>query len=300
MARRDSHVLVELARMPWWVSVLFAAGVYAGLRWIIPSLLASHAPLVPLGRASAAYAHWLALVFLLPVPFAIFRQVHRRRLVEGQASIERLRALSWQDFERLVGEAFRRQGYRVTERGGGGPDGGVDLELRTKDKTLLVQCKRWKMRTVGVEVVRELYGVVAGEEAHGAIFVTSGRYTPDATHFARDKPIKLIDGSELARMLGSLKSAPNERSPAKRSSAKPSSSVQPLTSWQQPEAPKHAPVIPLPELPPTKTTGAVSISEPCPRCGSRMVLRTTKKGAGVGSKFWGCSRYPACRGTRGA
>ena len=38
-------------------------------------------------------------------------------------------ALSWRDFEALVGEGFRHRGFAVTERGGGGSDGGVDLAL---------------------------------------------------------------------------------------------------------------------------------------------------------------------------
>lgn len=33
----------------------------------------------------------------------------------------------------------------------------------------------------------------------------------------------------------------------------------------------------------------------CPRCGSKMVLRTAKKGNYQGNQFWGCSRYPKCR-----
>ena len=33
----------------------------------------------------------------------------------------------------------------------------------------------------------------------------------------------------------------------------------------------------------------------CPACGSIMILRTAKKGPNRGNKFWGCSRYPACR-----
>jgi predicted RNA-binding Zn-ribbon protein involved in translation (DUF1610 family) len=36
----------------------------------------------------------------------------------------------------------------------------------------------------------------------------------------------------------------------------------------------------------------------CPLCGSEMVLRTTKKGPKAGEKFWGCSAFPKCRGTR--
>ncbi len=34
----------------------------------------------------------------------------------------------------------------------------------------------------------------------------------------------------------------------------------------------------------------------CPKCGSEMILRTAKRGDNQGEKFWGCSRYPECRG----
>ncbi|PKL93801.1 MAG: hypothetical protein CVV20_01785, partial [Gemmatimonadetes bacterium HGW-Gemmatimonadetes-1] len=36
----------------------------------------------------------------------------------------------------------------------------------------------------------------------------------------------------------------------------------------------------------------------CPLCGREMVLRTAKKGPTPGSKFYGCSAYPRCKGTR--
>lgn len=36
----------------------------------------------------------------------------------------------------------------------------------------------------------------------------------------------------------------------------------------------------------------------CPRCGSELVLRTARKGANAGGKFWGCSAYPKCRHTQ--
>lgn len=36
----------------------------------------------------------------------------------------------------------------------------------------------------------------------------------------------------------------------------------------------------------------------CPQCGSEMILRTAKRGANAGNKFWGCSGYPKCRGIR--
>jgi len=38
-------------------------------------------------------------------------------------------------------------------------------------------------------------------------------------------------------------------------------------------------------------------SKPCPACGAEMLLRTAKQGPHRGNKFWGCSKYPACRKT---
>jgi four helix bundle suffix protein len=36
----------------------------------------------------------------------------------------------------------------------------------------------------------------------------------------------------------------------------------------------------------------------CPLCGKPMARRTARKGAQAGSRFWGCTGYPECRGTR--
>jgi len=38
-------------------------------------------------------------------------------------------------------------------------------------------------------------------------------------------------------------------------------------------------------------------SPTCPICGSPMVLRTAKSGGSKGKAFWGCERFPACKGT---
>jgi len=41
-----------------------------------------------------------------------------------------------------------------------------------------------------------------------------------------------------------------------------------------------------------------ALNPACPMCQSSMVRRTARKGAKAGAEFWGCSRFPACRGTR--
>lgn len=36
----------------------------------------------------------------------------------------------------------------------------------------------------------------------------------------------------------------------------------------------------------------------CPRCGAPLRLRTARQSAQSGKRFWGCSRFPDCSGTR--
>jgi four helix bundle suffix protein len=38
----------------------------------------------------------------------------------------------------------------------------------------------------------------------------------------------------------------------------------------------------------------------CPKCGALMALRTAKSGKTPGSQFWGCTKYPECKGTQPA
>jgi DNA-binding helix-hairpin-helix protein with protein kinase domain len=47
---------------------------------------------------------------------------------------------------------------------------------------------------------------------------------------------------------------------------------------------------------PQQTAG--SQNQSCPRCGSRMITRTARRGRNAGNRFWGCTLYPICTGTR--
>lgn len=48
----------------------------------------------------------------------------------------------------------------------------------------------------------------------------------------------------------------------------------------------------------TRNLPTSSRSSTCPRCGSSMVKRLARRGRNAGNYFWGCSRYPRCKGTR--
>jgi restriction system protein len=147
------------------------------------------------------------------------RQSHVGAVTQSTAS-DALHGMSWSEFEMLVGEGFRLQGYRVVETGGGGADGGVDLVLTRPGKNggekFLVQCKQWRAFKVGVEVVRELYGVMAARGATGGFVVTSGRFTEDAFKFASGRNVALVDGPKLQPLLRQAQAGTVDLGPEKR------------------------------------------------------------------------------------
>ncbi len=106
--------------------------------------------------------------------------------------------MSWRDFERLIGEVFRRRGFKVTGFGAGAFGGAVDLALTRSEERFLAQCKHWAKPEIGVSLVRELDGIVTAVGAHGGYVITAGEFAPEAREFARHTAIELIDGHSLA------------------------------------------------------------------------------------------------------
>jgi restriction system protein len=125
----------------------------------------------------------------LPVPFSLFNARRKRQQLDAQQDINTIRDLSWHQFEELMGEAYRRQGYRVIENDSAGQDGGVDLVISREGKRYLVQCKQWCSRKVGVKVVREMFGLVAADQAAGGIVITSGGLPGMQPVLPRVKPL---------------------------------------------------------------------------------------------------------------
>lgn len=65
-----------------------------------------------------------------------------------------------------MGEAYRRQDYRVIENDNAGSDSGIALVIRKDGKSYLVQCKQWRSQKVGVKGVREMFGLVKERGFH--------------------------------------------------------------------------------------------------------------------------------------
>ncbi|MCC5453369.1 restriction endonuclease [Rheinheimera sp. UJ51] len=210
--RRQSSVLDDLfgiaSMLPWWLSVALAIGLYFYLDSL--AIMPIIDPKQPMAHVTASMVYYLAYWgrYLIPAIF-VFGAIASYKAKAKRASLfnhfrqdttseqDAFAAISWREFEMLVGQFFREKGYKVRETENGA-DGGVDLHLTASDfKTYLVQCKHWKASKVPVKVVRELYGVMVAEQAAGVFLVTSGQFTDDAQAFAEGKNIQLIDGRLL-------------------------------------------------------------------------------------------------------
>lgn len=201
MSRRGKSILYDLAFLPWGVSICLSIVVYIGMKFGGPAMFAGRGMLQGIGDSISKMAGIAAIVFLIPAPFSFLNSLRKRKLLDRQDGIESIRALPWKKFEELLAEAYRRQGYSVRENSSLGSDGGVDLELEKGGSIYLVQCKQWRHENVPVHVIREAFGVMTAQHASGVHVVTSGMFTQEAKNFAADKPIDLIEGNVLAKMI---------------------------------------------------------------------------------------------------
>ena len=212
MQRRNS-LLDDLLALPWWLNLILAAFCYFFLQYYVPTIHFQSPLFQGIAKALPGLSHVAAGLLVFIAALSAFHSWRKGELLNRQTGVNSLKKLSWKDFEFLVSEAFRREGYDVRENPGNGPDGGVDLVLQKAGKTTLVQCKQWNTRRVGVSVIRELLGVMTAEGADEGIVVCSGDYTKEARDFARGKPLQLINGEGLVRLIGQVQKTSQVQEP---------------------------------------------------------------------------------------
>ncbi len=151
------------------------------------------------------------LIDISPVTPILTFNKKDKRFVEGKdITINQgtnLAAMHWEDFEHLVRELFEMEFARnggevhVTQAS---RDGGVDAVVFDPDPLrggkIVIQAKRYT-NTVGVSAVRDLYGTVINEGANTGILITTSDYGHDSYEFAKDKPLKLLNGGHLLALL---------------------------------------------------------------------------------------------------
>jgi restriction system protein len=164
--------------------------------------------------------------------------------------------IEWRRFEALCEALFGQAGVR-TESQSHGADGGVDIWLYSahSPKPMIVQCKHWRRKPVGVQQMREFFGVLKAHELQYGTFATSSTFTDDALVFAKANGINAQDRSGLLRLVG--------------------------TRTVEQQAALLAVAYEGEYWRPT-----------CANCGVKMIERQPKSG---GAAFWGCVNYGKTR-----
>jgi len=195
--------------------------------------------------------------------YLLVRRRRRPRLA-ANFNIASIRRLSLREFERVLSESFKLQGYMVEERGQVERSAGIVLTLLKPNQRILVRCVHRTSAQVGVEAARGLYEVMSLEAASGGLIVTSEALSSELRAWVADKPIGLIEERALLELLN------------RGRALKPRSTN---------SAPRREPHLgpPLAEL------------LDCPVCGAPMVLKPDPQL--TQEHVFGCS-VPRCPGTR--
>lgn len=173
---------------------------------------------------------------------------------------EFLLSIEWKLFEDICVEYLKSRKCKANVTNIG-KDDGIDLKVTNSEGKLMFigQCKAWS-QPVNVKEIRELYGIMAAENASDGFYITTSTFTSVAKDFAKGKRILLIDGDQCIRRFNQL----DEASKA--------------------------------EIEKLVKVNGFNIPT-CVNCNTKMVKRVSQKPHNKGNEFWGCRNYPQCKNT---
>lgn len=172
-----------LLEQPWWISALVGVGLFGIAQLAFP-------PVAP----------FVALPFIVIAFYVGYRQMRTVSPGKVEERLQAVRELPWDQFSALVTAAYQRRGYTVAPAN----KPAFDFTLTQQGRVTLLQCRRWKVKQLGVGPLQELANAIAREDAHNAICICAGDLSPQAREFAAGKPLTLVTGSELAILAGKI------------------------------------------------------------------------------------------------
>ncbi len=216
------------------------------------------------------YIYFSIIALALIAIIVVIKKIRKRRFNNvydwhsGRSLIKKLQTMRPLEFEEYITDLYARLGFKA-EVGRGSHDGGIDVTIQKNGLKHYIQCKKFITSKVGVADIRDFYGAMAGKLSNGkGIFITTNIFTTEAEKFSEDKPIELIDGDKLLKLIYSLTKKDREEMK--------------LTYWLTKK---------------NKEKIINSKDNKCSRCGGDMIEKNGKYG-----KFLGCSNYPKCKETR--
>ena len=183
-AMAENSLFAILLRNPWWISAGIAAGFLALTLTMFP-------------HEWRWYGAFLGAPFSICAVIALWRQLRAPSTRRVAATLDAVRAMSWNEFSSALESGFRRDGYDVSRIA----LPAADFEIAKEGRRAVVSGKRWKVARTGVEPLRELDDAKARREAHESIYVLAGDLSDNARDYASKQRIRLIGGPELAKLM---------------------------------------------------------------------------------------------------
>ena len=167
----ENSLFAILLRQVWWISGLVAIAIFGLLRLIL----------------AWEFALFAALPFAVISAHVAWKQLRAPGAGQIAKTVEKLRAMSWDEFAAVMEAAYRREGFKVT---------------RLESGRAPCTSKRWKAIRTGIEPMRELEAARDAHQAHDCVYVSIGEITEQARAFATAKKIRVMQGADLVLLLG--------------------------------------------------------------------------------------------------
>ncbi len=185
MARNSLFAI--LLRKPWWISAATAVAIVGIAKLLLPP-------------AWFIYGAAGAFPFIVIGCITGWRELRAPSAARVGATVDAVRAMGWPEFSAAIETAWRGDGWTIAPI----DEAGADFEVSQGWRRGLIACKRWKAARTGIEPLRELHAARERREVHDCIYVVLGEISDQAVRFAASNRIRLVTGTELARMMPTL------------------------------------------------------------------------------------------------
>lgn len=182
----EKSLFAVLLRSPWWVSAAVGIAVILGARALLPD------------------RYWLfgamgAVTFFAIAVIAFVKQWGRPSAARTQAIVERVRAMSWNEFAPALQAAYERDGAQVQRI-----EGAADFSVVRGGRTTLVAARRWKAARHGQEALAALHAQMRSRDASDCVYIALGQLSDQAQAFAKANGVQVMQEEALAQLLRTL------------------------------------------------------------------------------------------------
>lgn len=143
----------------------------------------------------------IALIFAMMGISSVMKEMKNFKIIEQKANLDALRDMKTAEFEKYLMSMFIMDGYKVRS----GIDefhrqDDADLIAVRKKETVMIQFNHWDEDKVDAKAIQSLHKAAGAFRATGALAVTLGQFTPEATAWATRKGVQLMTARDVIAM----------------------------------------------------------------------------------------------------